>query len=196
MALSLDPASIAEALRKNVERYTPEVSREEVGRVIESGDGIARVAGAAHDGQRTAGVPRRAAGHGVQPRRGRDRMHRVRRRRPDRGGRPVTQTGRILSIPVGDAFLGRVVDGLSGRSTTGSDRGRDDEEPRGAGAQRRRPPAREGADVHGHHRDRRDDCDRSWAAAADHRRPPDRGRRRSPSTRSSPRSSTGAPTRP
>ncbi len=45
MALNLDPASIAEALRKNVESYTPEVTREEVGRVIESGDGIARVAG-------------------------------------------------------------------------------------------------------------------------------------------------------
>jgi len=45
MALNLDPASIAEALRKNVESYTPSVSREEVGRVIESGDGIARVSG-------------------------------------------------------------------------------------------------------------------------------------------------------
>src|SRR4029077_12684331 len=27
-------------------------------------------------------------------------------------GDPVKQTGRILSVPVGDAFLGRVVDGL------------------------------------------------------------------------------------
>ena len=45
MALNLDPASIAEALRKNVESWSPSIEREEVGRVIESGDGIARVSG-------------------------------------------------------------------------------------------------------------------------------------------------------
>ena len=28
-------------------------------------------------------------------------------------GDPVKQTGRVLSVPVGDAFLGRVVDGLA-----------------------------------------------------------------------------------
>jgi F-type H+-transporting ATPase subunit alpha len=113
MALNLDPATIAEALRKNVESFAPTVSREEVGRVIESGDGIARV----------AGLPRTMANEllefpggllgmafnldvdeigcivfgdaaGIEE------------------GDPVTQTGRILSIPVGDGFLGRVVDGL------------------------------------------------------------------------------------
>ena len=41
----IDPQTIAEALRKNVESWTPSVDREEVGRVIETGDGIARVAG-------------------------------------------------------------------------------------------------------------------------------------------------------
>ena len=45
MALNLDPASIAEALRKNVESWSPSIEREEVGRVIETGDGIARVSG-------------------------------------------------------------------------------------------------------------------------------------------------------
>ena len=45
MALNIDPASIAEALRRNVESYSPTVEREEVGRVIETGDGIARVQG-------------------------------------------------------------------------------------------------------------------------------------------------------
>jgi F-type H+-transporting ATPase subunit alpha len=113
MALNLDPASIAEALRKNVEGYTPSVEREEVGRVIETGDGIARV----------AGLPRTMANEllefpggllgvafnldeaeigciifgeaaGIEE------------------GDPVKQTGRVLSVPVGDAFLGRVVDGL------------------------------------------------------------------------------------
>ncbi len=41
----IDPAAIAEALRRNVESYTPTVEREEVGRVVETGDGIARVSG-------------------------------------------------------------------------------------------------------------------------------------------------------
>ena len=43
--LSFDPKDIAQALRKNVESYTPSVEREEVGRVVEAGDGIARVQG-------------------------------------------------------------------------------------------------------------------------------------------------------
>src|SRR3954453_59785 len=41
----IDPQTIAAALRKNVESWSPSVDREEVGRVIETGDGIARVAG-------------------------------------------------------------------------------------------------------------------------------------------------------
>ena len=45
MTLELDPAAIADALRRNVESYTPSVERQEVGRVIDTGDGIARVAG-------------------------------------------------------------------------------------------------------------------------------------------------------
>jgi len=45
MALNLDPQSIAEALRRNVESWSPTVEREEVGRVMEAGDGIARVKG-------------------------------------------------------------------------------------------------------------------------------------------------------
>jgi len=42
MTLNLDPTAIAETLRRNVESYTPSVEREEVGRVIDTGDGIAR----------------------------------------------------------------------------------------------------------------------------------------------------------
>src|SRR5918998_1524950 len=42
---TIDPNEIAEALRKYVESYRPSVEREEVGRVTEAGDGIARVAG-------------------------------------------------------------------------------------------------------------------------------------------------------
>jgi F-type H+-transporting ATPase subunit alpha len=109
----IDPASIAEALRKNVESYTPSIDREEVGRVIETGDGIARV----------SGLPQAMANELLEFPNGilgvafnldefeigciilGDASH-------IEEGDPVKQTGRILSIPVGDGFLGRVVDAL------------------------------------------------------------------------------------
>jgi len=114
MALNLDPASIAEALRKNVESWTPSVEREEVGRVIESGDGIARV----------AGLPRTMANEllefpggllGVAFNLDEAEIGCIIFGDAARieEGDPVKQTGRILSVPVGDAFLGRVVDGLA-----------------------------------------------------------------------------------
>ncbi len=77
-------------------------------------------------------------------------------------------------MPVGDGFLGRVVDALGrplddkGPITAEAER-----PPRGAGAQRGVAPAGEGAAVHRHHRDRRDDRHRARPAPADHRRPPD-----------------------
>src|SRR4030095_9452524 len=43
--LTINPAEITAALRKQVEGFTPTIERERVGRVLEVGDGIARVAG-------------------------------------------------------------------------------------------------------------------------------------------------------
>ena len=43
--LSIRPEEIREAIERYVSSYTPETTREEVGRVIETGDGIARVEG-------------------------------------------------------------------------------------------------------------------------------------------------------
>ncbi len=113
MALNIDPASIAEALRKNVESWTPSVERGEVGRVIETGDGIARV----------RGLPRAMANEllefpggilGIAFNLDEDEIGCIVLGESDRieEGDPVKQTGRILSIPVGDGFLGRVVDAL------------------------------------------------------------------------------------
>ncbi len=113
MALNIDPASIAEALRRNVESYTPTVDREEVGRVIETGDGIARV----------SGLPRTMANEllefsggvlGVAFNLDESEIGCIILGESSHieEGDPVKQTGRILSIPVGDGFLGRVVDGL------------------------------------------------------------------------------------
>ena len=113
MALNLDPASIAEALRKNVESWSPSIEREEVGRVIESGDGIARV----------SGLPQAMANEllefpgellGLAFNLDEDEIGCIVLGDAStiEEGDPVKQTGKILSIPVGDGFLGRVVDAL------------------------------------------------------------------------------------
>ncbi len=113
MALNLDPKSIADALRRNVESYTPTVSREEVGRVVEDHDGIARV----------QGLPRTMANEllefpggvlGLATDLDLDEIGCIILGDAEHieEGDPVKQTGRILSIPVGDGFLGRVVDAL------------------------------------------------------------------------------------
>ena len=171
----IDPAVIAEALRKNVEGWTPSVEREEVGRVIETGDGIARV----------AGLPRTMANEILEFAGG---LLGVAFNLDEteigciifgeaagiEEGDPVKQTGRILSVPVGDAFLGRVVDGLwAPDRRQGLDRCRGRACVGTAGAKRRVAPGGQGTAVHRHHRDRRDDRDRPGAAPAVDRRPPD-----------------------
>jgi F-type H+-transporting ATPase subunit alpha len=109
----IDPQTIAAALRKNVESWTPSVDREEVGRVIETGDGIARV----------AGLPRTMANEllefpggllGVAFNLDEAEIGCIifGEAAQIEEGDPVKQTGRILSVPVGDGFLGRVVDAL------------------------------------------------------------------------------------
>jgi F-type H+-transporting ATPase subunit alpha len=112
-ALTIDTASIAAALRKNLEGFTVDVSVNQVGRVLEVGDGIARVAGLPdasvnellefEDGtlglalnldEDSIGAVILGEGSHVEE------------------GQTVKATGRILSVPVGDSLLGRVVDAL------------------------------------------------------------------------------------
>src|SRR5919106_3024807 len=108
-----DPNDIADALRKHVESWTPSMERGELGRVIEAGDGIARV----------SGLPGAMANELLEFPGGvlglafnldvaeigcivlGDASH-------IQEGDSVKQTGQILSVPVGDGFLGRVVNAL------------------------------------------------------------------------------------
>ena len=113
MALNIDPASIAEALRRNVESWTPTVERGEVGRVTETADGVARVQGlpgamANELLEFPGGVFGLAFNLDV------DEIGCIILGESDKieEGDPVKQTGTILSMPVGDGFLGRVVDAL------------------------------------------------------------------------------------
>jgi F-type H+/Na+-transporting ATPase subunit alpha len=111
--LTIKPEEITEALRKHVESFRPEVTREEVGRVTQVGVSIAIV----------EGLPSAMAnelldfGNGVQ---GVAFNLDVREigcvvmgnAAEIEEGDEVRLTGNILSIPVGDGFLGRVVDPL------------------------------------------------------------------------------------
>jgi F-type H+/Na+-transporting ATPase subunit alpha len=108
-----DPDAIADALRRHVESWTPSVERGELGRVIEAGDGIARVSGLPHtmanellefpDGILGLASNLDVAEIGCIVLG--DASH-------IEEGDPVKQTGQILSVPVGDGFLGRVVNAL------------------------------------------------------------------------------------
>ncbi len=108
-----DPKRIAEALRRNVEGFKPSIEREEVGRVVLAGDGIARV----------KGLPRAMANElleftggvlGIAFNLDEDEIGCIILGESEHieEGDLVKQTGRIQSVPVGDGFLGRVVDAL------------------------------------------------------------------------------------
>jgi F-type H+-transporting ATPase subunit alpha len=109
--LTIRPEEIRDALSRFVQEYEPEgTTREEVGTVIECGDGIARVEGlpsamanellefengvrglALNLDVREIGVVILGEFNEIEE------------------GQQVKRTGEILSVPVGDAFLGRVV---------------------------------------------------------------------------------------
>ena len=90
-------------------------------------------------------------------------------------GQQVKRTGEVLSVPVGDAFLGRVVNPL-GPADRRPGRHRDRHPPRAgaAGAVGGSAPGGQRAAADRHQGHRRDDPDRPWPAPADHRRPQDR----------------------
>ncbi|MFI7021845.1 F0F1 ATP synthase subunit alpha [Micromonospora sp. NPDC049900] len=111
--LTISTEEIRGALERYVSSYSPDVSREEVGTVADTGDGIAHVEGLPstmtnellefEDGTlgvalnldvREIGVVVLGDYAGLEE------------------GQRVKRTGRVLSVPVGDAFLGRVVDAL------------------------------------------------------------------------------------
>jgi len=111
--LSIRPDEIRDAIARNVESFAAGTSREEVGQVTQTGDGIARVEGlhsamtnellefegglkglALNLDVREIGAVLLGDGSKVAE------------------GQSVKRTGEILSVPVGDGFLGRVVDPL------------------------------------------------------------------------------------
>jgi len=111
--LTLDTGDIAAALRENLEGWEPSLEAETMGYVMSVGDGVARVAGlpgamasellefpggligvALNLDEDSIGTVILGDASGIEE------------------GDEVRSTGRVLSVPVGDALLGRVVDSL------------------------------------------------------------------------------------
>ncbi len=111
--LTIQAADIAAALKKNVEGFHPDVAIEQIGRITEVGDGIARVSGlpnasvnellefeggvvglALNLDEDTIGAVVLGSDENLEE----DQI--------------VKATGQILSVPVGDSLLGRVVNAL------------------------------------------------------------------------------------
>src|ERR1700761_7791700 len=112
--LTIRPEEIRDALAHFVQEYEPEgASREEIGTVIECGDGIARVEGLPsvmanelvefENGVRGLALNLEAREIGVVV---------LGEFNEIEEGQQVKRTGEVLSVPVGDAFMGRVVGAL------------------------------------------------------------------------------------
>jgi F-type H+/Na+-transporting ATPase subunit alpha len=111
--LTISSDDIRGALERYVSSYTPETTREEVGVVTEAGDGIARVEGLPstmanellefEDGTLGVALNLDVREIGVVVLGAFDKIEE---------GQQVKRTGRVLSVPIGDGFLGRVVDPL------------------------------------------------------------------------------------
>ncbi len=111
--LTIDPRQIGEALRRNLEGWEPGLEAAAVGYVATVGDGVARV----------HGLPGTMANEllefpdgliGVALNLDEDSVGAVILGEPSHvhEGDPVRLTGTVLSVPVGDALLGRVIDPL------------------------------------------------------------------------------------
>ena len=111
--LTINTADITAAIKKNLEGFTPDLSLSQVGRVTEVGDGIARV----------SGLPDAAVNELLEFESGllglalnldEDSIGAVVLGEVDsiEEGQSVRATGNILSVPVGDGLLGRVVNTL------------------------------------------------------------------------------------
>ena len=111
--LTINTADITAAIKKNLDGFAPDVALTQVGRVIEVGDGIARV----------GGLPDAAVNELLEFESGllglalnldEDSIGAVVLGEVDsiEEGQTVKATGNILSVPVGDGVLGRVVNTL------------------------------------------------------------------------------------
>ncbi|MGP4020525.1 F0F1 ATP synthase subunit alpha [Saccharopolyspora sp. 5N708] len=111
--LTISSDEIRSAIEKYVSSYSPEVSREEVGVVTDTGDGIAHVEGL--PSVMTEELLEFPGGiYGVAMNLEAQEIGAVILGQSEKieEGQEVKRTGRVMSVPVGDNFLGRVINPL------------------------------------------------------------------------------------
>jgi F-type H+-transporting ATPase subunit alpha len=104
---------ISSVIQREIEQFSPEITRSEVGQVLEVGDGIARVYGLSglmagemvtfENGVKGIALNLEEASVGVMV---------LGEYQEIEEGDSVTATGELLRVPVGDALIGRVVNAL------------------------------------------------------------------------------------
>ncbi|HEY3492693.1 MAG TPA: F0F1 ATP synthase subunit alpha, partial [Solirubrobacterales bacterium] len=111
--MKLRPEEITSILKQRIEQYDVETDLSEVGTVLQVGDGIARVYGL----ENCVALERLEFEHGVvgiafNLEEDNVGVALVGEWEQVKEGEPVRRTGEVVSVPVGDALLGRVVDPL------------------------------------------------------------------------------------
>jgi F-type H+-transporting ATPase subunit alpha len=111
--LKLRPEEITSVLKSRIQRYEPGVEIEEVGTVVQVGDGVARIQGLENAvASEMLELPHNVMGLVLNLEEdsigavlmGEDTLIKE--------GDPVKRTGRVIQVPVGEALIGRVVNPL------------------------------------------------------------------------------------
>ncbi|MFB3050062.1 MAG: F0F1 ATP synthase subunit alpha, partial [Acidimicrobiia bacterium] len=111
--LTLDPADVTAALRRNLDGWEPSVEAETVGYVTAVGDGVASVSGLPGAmASELLEFPGGLIGTTFNLDPGEIGAVLMGESSHIEEGDEVRSTGRVLSVPVGDALLGRIVDSL------------------------------------------------------------------------------------
>jgi F-type H+-transporting ATPase subunit alpha len=111
--LTISPEEIAAVLARHVSELTTEIGAEQVGRISEVGDGIAHLSGLPHASVNEL-LEFENGTYGLALNLDEDEIGSIVLGEVEGldEGQTVRATGRILSVPVGDALLGRVVNPL------------------------------------------------------------------------------------
>src|SRR5687768_5415207 len=111
--LTITTDQIASALKKQIADWKPTSEVEEIGHVLETGDGIARIAGLPNCmALELLEFPHNLVGLAFNLEENEIGAIVLGNAAVLQEGDPVKQTKRVLSVPVGDGMLGRVVDAL------------------------------------------------------------------------------------
>jgi F-type H+-transporting ATPase subunit alpha len=111
--LTFDPQQISDVLKRSISEYKAEVTVQEVGEVIDCGDGIARIKGLPNCmAEEMLEFPNNIFGMALNLEREEIGVMILGDYTQISEGNLVKRTGRPLSVPVGDELLGRVVNAI------------------------------------------------------------------------------------